>query len=148
MALASGQEVNIQSICRSGEICEISSKSEGAVDCRPSNDLFAGNLYQGAPSLEDTGMLMGMGKRGASMEPVGPSRNPRWNRHHRIQRKDPLQKAFEIRREDLDDMVEEEEGEMVRLVEKRSGLTLPTPNVEDAGMLMGMGKRSSEQFLI
>merc|ERR1712038_1754557 len=81
-----------------------------------------GNLYQGAPSLEDTGMLMGMGKRGVSMEPVGPSRNPR--------------------REDLDDMVEEEEGEMVRLVEKRSGLTLPTPNVEDAGMLMGMGKRS------
>ena len=82
------------------------------------------------------------------MEPLGPSRNPRWNRHHRIQRKDPLQKAFEIRREDLDDMVEEEEGEMVRLVEKRSGLTLPTPNVEDAGMLMGMGKRSSEQSLI
>merc|ERR1711953_603155 len=38
-----------------------------------------GNLYQGAPSLEDTGMLMGMGKRGASKEPVGPSRNPRWN---------------------------------------------------------------------
>merc|ERR1711936_1252128 len=105
-----------------------------------------GSLYQGAPSLEDTGMLMGMGKRGAPME---PSRNPRWNRHHRIQRKDPLQKAFEIRREDLDAM-EEEEGEMVRLVEKRSGLTLPTPNVEDAGMLMGMGKRSpaSKRFAL
>ena len=107
MALESGQEVNIQNICRSGEICEISSKSEGDVDCRPSNDLFAGSLYQGAPSLEDTGMLMGMGKRGAPME---PSRNPRWNRHHRIQRKDPLQKAFEIRREDLDDIEVEEEG--------------------------------------
>ena len=31
---------------------------------------------------------------------------------------------------------------MVELTKKRSGLTLPTPNVEDAGMLMGMGKRS------
>jgi len=37
-------------------------------------------------------------------------------------------------------MPEEEKEEMVELMEKRSGLTLPTPNVEDTGMLMGMGK--------
>jgi len=40
-------------------------------------------------------------------------------------------------------MPEEEKEEMVELMEKRSGLTLPTPNVEDTGMLMGMGKRAS-----
>jgi len=103
-----------------------------------------GSLYQGAPSLEDTGMLMGMGKRAASMmEPVRPPRNPRWNRHHRIQRGEPE----DARREDMEEMEtlmpEEEKEEMVELMEKRSGLTLPTPNVEDTGMLMGMGKRAS-----
>merc|ERR1711971_484568 len=117
----------------------------------------SGNLYQGAPSLEDAGMLMGMGKRASSMEePFRPSSSPRWNRHHRIQLGEPLQKAAEIaaseamksRREDeMDEMeregVMQEEEEMVELMEKRSGLTLPTPNVEDAGMLMGMGKRAT-----
>ena len=44
--------------------------------------------------------------------------------------------------EEMEALVPEEEEEMVELMEKRSGLTLPTPNVEDAGMLMGMGKRS------
>ena len=87
-------------------------------------------------------MLMGMGKRAVSMR---ESRNPRWNRHHRIQRGQPKE-AMKTRREDLDEMEMEplmpEEEEMVELMEKRSGLTLPTPNVEDAGMLMGMGKRS------
>merc|ERR1711971_1072238 len=108
----------------------------------------SGNLYQGAPSLEDTGMLMGMGKRASSSmeEPFRPSRNPRWNRHHRIQQK-AEETAAEARRDDMDDMgregVMQEEEEMVELMEKRSGLTLPTPNVEDAGMLMGMGKRAT-----
>ena len=44
--------------------------------------------------------------------------------------------------DEMEMLVPEEEEEMVELMEKRSGLTLPTPNVEDAGMLMGMGKRS------
>ena len=92
-------------------------------------------------------MLMGMGKRAFSllsrMEPFRPLRNPRWNRHHRIQRGEPAE-AMTTRREDMEEMealVPEEEEGMVELMEKRSGLTLPTPNVEDAGMLMGMGKR-------
>ena len=89
-------------------------------------------------------MLMGMGKRAFSllsrMEPFRPLRNPRWNRHHRIQRGEPAE-AMTTRREDMEALVPEEEEEMVELMEKRSGLTLPTPNVEDAGMLMGMGKR-------
>ena len=118
--------------------------------------LSPGNLYQGAPSLEDTGMLMGMGKRASSMvEPFRPSRNPRWNRHHRIQRGEPWQKetaaeAMKTRRDEMEEMEREalmQEEEMVELMEKRSGLTLPTPNVEDAGMLMGMGKRSLQSNL-
>ena len=44
--------------------------------------------------------------------------------------------------DEMEMLVPEEEEEMVELMEKRSGLTLPTPKVEDAGMLMGMGKRS------
>ena len=101
-------------------------------------------------------MLMGMGKRSSSMvEPFRPSRNPRWNRHHRIQRGDPWQKdtvaeAMKTRRDEMDEMEREafmQEEEMVELMDKRSGLTLPTPNVEDAGMLMGMGKRSLQSNL-
>merc|ERR1711971_679552 len=112
----------------------------------------SGNLYQGAPSLEDAGMLMGMGKRASSSmdEPFRPLSNPRWNRHHRIQQKaaETAAEAMKSRREDeMDEMeregVMQEEEEMVELMEKRSGLTLPTPNVEDAGMLMGMGKRAT-----
>merc|ERR1712226_611005 len=93
----------------------------------------SGSLYQGAPSLEDTGMLIGMGKRALPMLEVPfrpPKRNPRWNRHHRIQRGEPSE-AMKTRKEE----------EMAKQMKKRSGLTLPTPNVEDAGMLMGMGKR-------
>ena len=104
-------------------------------------------------------MLMGMGKRASSSmdEPFRPSSNPRWNRHHRIQHGESMQKAAETaaeamksRREDMMDEMEreglmQEEEEMVELMDKRSGLTLPTPNVEDAGMLMGMGKRSALQ---
>merc|ERR1712018_772827 len=110
----------------------------------------SGSLYQGAPSLEDTGMLIGMGKRALPMMEAPfrnfrpPKRNPRWNRHHRIQRGEPSE-AMKTRKEDEMEEKEEEE-EMV----KRSGLTLPTPNVEDAGMLMGMGKRASgtEEFVL
>jgi len=106
----------------------------------------SGSLYQGAPpSLEDTGMLLGMGKRALPMMEVPfrpPKRNPRWNRHHRIQRGAPSD-AMQARMEDEMEMEEnEEEEEVVKLIKKRSGFTIPTPNVADAGMLMGMGKRS------
>merc|ERR1711974_19553 len=95
---------------------------------------------------------MGMGKRAfPTMQPFRPSGNPRWNRHHRIQRGGPLQKtaetgeAMQTRGEEMEEMevMPEEEEEMVELMKKRSGLALPTPNVEDAGMLMGMGKRTT-----
>ena len=89
-------------------------------------------------------MLIGMGKRALPMLEVPfrpPKRNPRWNRHHRIQRGEPSE-AMKTRKEDEMEMEEEEEEDMAKQMKKRSGLTLPTPNVEDAGMLMGMGKRS------
>ena len=51
--------------------------------------------------------------------------------------------AMKTRGEEMEEIMEAmPEEEMVELTKKRSGLTLPTPNVEDAGMLMGMGKRS------
>ena len=62
-------------------------------------------MYRGAPSLEDAGMLIGMGKRNSFdeeadilmamhkkypfMDPFGPLINPRWNKHQRIQRRAP-----------------------------------------------------------
>ena len=117
-------------------------------------------MYRGAPSLEDAGMLIGMGKRNSFdeeadilmamhkrypfMDPFGPLINPRWNKHQRIQRR--AQESAEDNKEveDLDEDLlnpinDPELGE--RMMDKRSGFTLPTPNVEDAGMLMGMGKR-------
>ena len=117
-------------------------------------------MYRGAPSLEDAGMLIGMGKRNSLdeeadilmamhkrypfMYPFGPLINPRWNKHQRIQRR--AQESAEDNKEveDLDEDLlnpinDPELGE--RMMDKRSGFTLPTPNVEDAGMLMGMGKR-------
>jgi len=120
-----------------------------------------GNMYRGAPSLEDAGMLIGMGKRNSLdeeadilmamhkrypfMDPFGPLINQRWNKHQRIQRR--AQESAEDNKEveDVDEDVlnpinDPELGE--RMMDKRSGFTLPTPNVEDAGMLMGMGKRT------
>jgi len=120
-----------------------------------------GNMYRGAPSLEDAGMLIGMGKRNSFdeeadilmamhkrypfMDPFGPLINPRWNKHQRIQRRAPESAEDNKEVEDLDEDLlnpinDPELGE--RMMDKRSGFTLPTPNVEDAGMLMGMGKRS------
>ena len=117
-------------------------------------------MYRGAPSLEDAGMLIGMGKRNSLdeeadillamhkrypfMDPFGPLINPRWNKHQRIQRRAQESgednKEVENVDEDVLNLINDPElGE--RMMEKRSGFTLPTPNVEDAGMLMGMGKR-------
>merc|ERR1712038_2032564 len=121
-----------------------------------------GNMYRGAPSLEDAGMLIGMGKRSSFdeeadilmamhkrypfMDPFGPLINPRWNKHQRIQRraKESAEDNKEVENVDedlLNPINDPELGE--RMMDKRSGFTLPTPNVEDAGMLMGMGKRIS-----
>ena len=57
--------------------------------------------------------------------------------------------AMKTRGEEMEEIMEAmPEEEMVELTKKRSGLTLPTPNVEDAGMLMGMGKRSHHNIEI
>ena len=58
--------------------------------------------------------------------------------------KETAEETMKTRRDEMEEMEREalmQEEETVELMEKRSGLTLPTPNVEDAGMLMGMGKR-------
>ena len=64
--------------------------------------------------------------------------------------KETAAEAMKTRRDEMEEMEREalmQEEEMVEFMEKRSGLTLPTPNVEDAGMLMGMGKRSLQSNL-
>ena len=110
-------------------------------------------MYRGAPSLEDAGMLIGMGKRNSFdeeadilmamhkrypfMYPFGPLINPRWNKHQRIQRR--AQESAEDNKEV--ENVDEDVLNLMDEMDKRSGFALPTPNVEDAGMLMGMGKR-------
>ena len=114
-------------------------------------------MIRGAPSLEDAGMLIGMGKRNSLdeeadilsamhkrypfMDPFGPFINPRWNKHQRIQRR-AQEDNNEVENVDEDLLNAINDPELgKRMMDKRSGFALPTPNVEDAGMLMGMGKR-------
>ena len=118
-------------------------------------------MYRGAPSLDDAGMLIGMDKRNSLdddeadmlmsmhkrypfMDPFGPLINPRWNKHQRIQRRaeesaEDNEEVKDMEENDLNPINDPELGEL--MMDKRSGFALPTPNVEDAGRLMGMGKR-------
>ena len=110
-------------------------------------------MYLGTPSLEEADMLIEIGKRNsldndeadilmhkryAFLDPFGPLINPRWNKHQRIQRRAEESAEDNEKFKDVNEN-DPELGEL--MMDKKSGFTLPTPNVEDAGMLMGMGKR-------